>query len=279
MSCKDNAFSKISIITPSYEQGDYIQQNIRSVLSQAYQQFEHIIIDGGSTDETQSVLNQYPHLIWLSERDEGQGHALMKGLALASGSIIGWINSDDYYLPRVFGSVARAFADPNVQWVVGNVIIAFDSLGKEIRTKSPKITYHALLADADILRQQAAFFRRSFLVDAGGFDKRYHLVMDYDLWIRLAKRSEPKMIDEYWAVFRMHPQQKTTGRNLLKQIKEIRSIQRRERAPFLVREKFSAKKYLHLAKHLLKIGLIKTGFLDDKYSHYSLKMWHIDPEK
>ena len=88
---------KISIITPSFNQGKYIEQTILSVLNQSYKNFEHIICDGGSTDGTVDVLKKYKHLIWVSEEDEGQSDALSKALSMSSGDIIGWINSDDYY--------------------------------------------------------------------------------------------------------------------------------------------------------------------------------------
>jgi glycosyltransferase involved in cell wall biosynthesis len=99
----------ISIITPSFNQGAYIEQTILSVLHQDYGHVEHIVVDGGSTDATLDVLRRYPHLKWVSEKDRGQADALNKGLALAKGDIIGWVNSDDYYQDNIFGSVVGHF--------------------------------------------------------------------------------------------------------------------------------------------------------------------------
>lgn len=181
----------ISIITPSFNQGPFIEQTIRSVLNQDCPNVEHIIIDGGSTDNTVEILMKYPHLIWISERDQGQADALNKGLAMATGDIIGWINSDDYYLDNIFASVARRFAEPAVRWVVGNLADLFDD-GRELRfRKSPAITFEALIMNPDIVRQQPTFFRRETLRRAGGWNAEFYMVMDYDLWVRLARQTPP----------------------------------------------------------------------------------------
>ena len=99
---------RISVVTPTYNQGKYIRDTIESVLKQNYENFEHIVIDGGSTDETVSILKSYPHLHWVSERDRGQTHALNKGFRKATGEIIAWINSDDWYADGVFHEAAAA---------------------------------------------------------------------------------------------------------------------------------------------------------------------------
>src|ERR1700680_5105962 len=124
----------VSVITPSFNQGGYIEQTIQSVLHQDYDPVEHIVIDGGSTDDTVDVLKRYPHLIWLSEKDLGQADALNKGLALARGDIIGWINSDDYYQHNIFHSVVNQFRMTNAQWVIGNLAdVSDDSPDSEFR--------------------------------------------------------------------------------------------------------------------------------------------------
>src|ERR1700691_3409482 len=99
----------ISIITPSFNQGAYMEQTIQSVLNQHCGRVEHIVVDGGSADDTVDILKKYPHLIWVSEKDRGQADALTKGLALAKGDIIGWVNSDDYYQDNIFAAVVSHF--------------------------------------------------------------------------------------------------------------------------------------------------------------------------
>lgn len=257
---------KISIITPSYNQGKYIRTTIESISNQQYPNVEHIVIDGGSTDDTRDILSSYTHIKWLSEKDNGQSDALSKGLKMATGDIIGWINSDDYYEQRIFDRVAEAFSDPDVNWVVSNITYQFDLNGTLQTNKTQKITYETLLANADLVRQQGAFYRREFLISAGGWDPQYYMVMDYDLWVRLARRSAPLMVDENWAYFRFHADQKTSLKNILRQEKEILGILKRENAGFIpgVRVKFIKRK--QWLKGLIKEVLIKFGLLDRKYA-------------
>lgn len=199
---------KFSIITPSYNQGSFIEQTILSVVNQPGIEKEHIVMDGGSNDETVAVLKKYPHLKWVSEKDKGQADALSKGIKLATGDIVGWINSDDYYEQGIFESVAKHFEDPKVMWVIGNLSYVYDDTQEVIADVSPQVTYQRLVSDPDIIRQPPTFFRREFLLRVGGWNPDYFLVMDYDLWLRLAKEYTPKMVDETWAYFRMHALQK-----------------------------------------------------------------------
>ena len=123
---------KISILTPSYNQGKYIEQAIASVIDQRYPHFEHIIIDGGSEDNTLSLLKKYPHLKWISEKDRGQSDALNKALGMATGELVGWLNSDDYYAKETFERVRRRFDDDNVDWAILDVVNYYEQTGAEI---------------------------------------------------------------------------------------------------------------------------------------------------
>ena len=256
---------RVSILTPSYQQGRYLEENIKSVVDQHYEPFEHIVIDGGSTDNTTEVLKKYPHVRWVSEKDNGQADALNKGLRMATGDIIGWINSDDTYVKDIFPDAMREFEDPGVQWIVGNITTSLEAIETRIRRPSPRITHQSVLHDPDIVRQQGTFFRRVLLEEVGGWNADFHLVMDYDLWIRLAKISTPKMVDKYWACFRMHTDQKTTGRNLIRQTREIGAIMKREGVPGMVRQRIYGRKYFFLLKHTVKGLLLSTGLMPERY--------------
>ena len=111
---------KFSIITPSFNQGEYIEDAIKSVQNQSNVEIEHIIIDGGSTDKTLSILKNYKNLTWISEKDRGQTHALNKGLKLATGNIIGWLNADDFYENNVFEKIFKNIKKKEIDIVYGN---------------------------------------------------------------------------------------------------------------------------------------------------------------
>ncbi|MDR1369922.1 MAG: glycosyltransferase [Dysgonamonadaceae bacterium] len=248
---------RITILTPSYNQAQFIEENILSVQDQSYPDIEHIVIDGGSTDNTVDILRKYPLIRWISEKDEGQADALQKGLEMATGDIVGWINSDDYLDADVLQFVADFFETSGADWLIGNISIYDD--GNVSGIKSAKITRKALLSDPDILRQQSTFFRKQALFEAGGFDKKYHLTMDLDLWFRLLKISEPVMIDKNMAYFRRHKNQKTSGKHVIAQMKEMLDIFQKNDACC----RYKAKLVYRKCKLFLciRLGTIKSAIL------------------
>ncbi|UCV29980.1 glycosyltransferase family 2 protein [Ferribacterium limneticum] len=261
---------KFSIITPSFAQGQYVRQNIESVLSQGIGELEHIVVDGGSKDETVEILRSYPHLKWVSEKDEGQADALSKGLRMATGDIVGWINSDDYYLEGALKKVAELFADPAIQWVIGDISVFDEASGEFIASTSPEISWDALQRNPDIVRQQGAFFRRDFLLQAGGWNKEFYMVMDFDLWTRLAKRSKPVMLREQLAVFRIQKNQKSGLANLHRQTNEITRVLKREKADPVNILGLRIKKEWQWLKGTTKVQLIRAGLLTKKAPSPSL---------
>ena len=263
---------KVTIITPSFNQGAYIRENLLSVRNQAGVEVEHIVVDGGSTDETVAILREFPDVIWSSGPDRGQADALNKGLARATGDLIGWINSDDLLVENALAEVVAAFEDPATDWVVGNLTTYFEATGATVRNPSPRVSLPDLLANPDIVRQQSTFFRRSALDRVGGWDHRYYMTMDYDLWVRLARHSAPVMVDRFWAVFRIHRFQKTSRKNLLRQLAELTEIMQREGASPAQVRRLRLGRWRDYAKAGLKEVLMALGLIDRKYQAQPLRL-------
>lgn len=201
---------KFTIITPSLNQAEYIEENILSVLNQEYPNFEHIIIDGGSTDGTIEILRKYPHLKWISEKDEGQSHALNKGFKMATGDILGWINSDDRLVRGAIQSVAAYFnKNPHEIAVVGDQeFINEDS--KLIKVvKSRYYSYEYLLNHALGITQNSTFFKREVFNKIGFLDENLHFAMDLDLFIRITSIKDIQYLPYTLASYRFHEDTKT----------------------------------------------------------------------
>ncbi|WP_314306249.1 glycosyltransferase family 2 protein [Brevibacillus parabrevis] len=198
----------VSIITPSFNQAAFIRQTIESVRSQDYPNIEHIVVDGGSTDGTLEILQEYAHekqrFRFVSEPDRGQSHAINKGLALAKGQIIGWLNSDDKYLNGAVGKAIHAL-QTNPQWsmVYGNAlhINAEDKITSVYPTKP--FSRQALFLFC-IICQPTAFIRKETFQAVGGVDENLHYCMDYDLWMRLSKTHQIGYIHDFLAASRLH---------------------------------------------------------------------------
>ncbi len=234
------------------------------MLTQNYPHVEHVVIDGGSTDSTIDVLKRYPHLRWVSEKDRGQADALNKGLGQATGDIIGWINSDDYYESNIFGLIVKCFEDPSVMWVTGHLTLIFDQTGKLIAKGSPTVTYDQLITNPDIVRQQSTFFRKSFIERAGGWNPEFFMAMDFDLWVRLAKISSPRMIDKNLAYFRIHALQKTSHANTLRQKRELVMVLTREHVHWTITTRIRMRKNWAALKGRLKEILLKLGMISPR---------------
>lgn len=210
---------RITIITPSLNQGSYIEQTIKSVLDQGYPDLEYIVIDGGSTDGTLDILRNYEgRLTWISEKDAGQSDAINKGIRMATGDIIAYLNSDDLYEDGALNSVAERFlSDPSLKWLTGRCRI-IDENGGEVRKPITayknfllkRYSFNVLLITNPI-SQPATFWRREVMDEIGLFDVHEHLAMDYDYWLRLGQKYDPCIVDRYLASFRVYRQSKTSS--------------------------------------------------------------------
>lgn len=202
----------ISIVTPSYNQARYIEQTIKSVLSQDYPRIEYLIVDGGSTDGSQNIIKKYEDKLgwWVSEKDRGQTDAINKGFARARGDVLAWINSDDTYEPgAVTAAVAYLRDHPEVGMVYGDCNFINES-GKVIgRFNSAQTNYRLLRRGYAHIAQQTMFFRADLWKQVGPLDPSFYFAMDYDLWTRIAARTEIKYVPQTWANFRLHSSGKT----------------------------------------------------------------------
>jgi glycosyltransferase involved in cell wall biosynthesis len=207
-------FPRISIIMPSFNQGMFLEEAIRSILDQRYPDLEFMILDGGSTDSSRAIIEQYaPSLAyWRSEPDGGQSDAIAQGMARATGDLLGWVNSDDALLPGSLGAIARAWRENPTGGLFGGNYILFDKSGRITRCKrhpanSGWFAHHGIFT----FNPPGSFFKRQDYEAVGGLRTDLHYVMDNDLYLRMIARGTRYIyIDRYLSVFRQHEGQKPT---------------------------------------------------------------------
>lgn len=204
---------KLSIVTPSYNQGIFIERTILSVLNQNYSNLEYLVFDGGSTDETVSVLKKYEDkLTWISEKDNGQAHAVNKGITASHGDIIGWLNSDDVYYPGTFSKVMEYFEkNPHVNMVYGYAdhIDEYDKYIEDYPTESWNFSR---LKDTCFICQPSVFFRKDIFKQFGLLNEELNYSMDYEYWLRLGKQGVVfSLLETKLAGSRFYQNTKTLG--------------------------------------------------------------------
>jgi len=196
----------ISIVTPSYNQGAYLEQTIQSVLGQDHPNIQYMVVDGGSTDGSVEIIRKYSDKLawWVSERDSGQAEAINKGLKRANGEVVAWLNSDDYYLPGTVSAAMKIFAQNDDVVMIYGDLLAVDEQGQSINVmKFRPLSLRDLLC-FQIIGQPSVFFRRSALATTGLLDPSYHYLLDHQLWIRLAQHGRILHVDQTWAAARYH---------------------------------------------------------------------------
>jgi len=206
---------KISLVTPSFRQGAFIERTILSILHQDYPNLEYIVQDGGSTDDTVAHLKKYEHRLtsWVSEKDGGQTNAINRGFAKTDGEIMGWLNSDDLLLPGSLNTVANFFAqNPHVDVVYGHRILINEHDHQIGRWIMPNHN-HDVLSWADFIPQETMFWRRSLWEKVGAsLDENFKFAMDWDLILRFRKAGAKFVrIPRFLGAFRIHSAQKTSA--------------------------------------------------------------------
>ncbi len=200
----------VSIVTPSYNQANYLEQTLTSVLDQDYPRIEYLVVDGASNDGSVDIIQKYTSKLawWVSEKDSGQGEAINKGLARTKGEIIAWLNSDDTYLPNAISSAVKVFQeDPDVLLVYGDML-AVDEKGQTFNVlKYKQLSLKDLLC-FQIIGQPAVFFRREAYEQAGGLDTTFHFLLDHHFWIRIAAQGRLLHVPQIWAAARYHSEAK-----------------------------------------------------------------------
>lgn len=209
---------RITVITPSFNQAEFLERTILSVIGQNYPNLEYFVIDGGSTDGSLEIIKKYEHAMtwWLSELDAGQTDAINKGIARATGEWIGWQNSDDVYIGNVFEQMAELIRErPEIDLIIGDLqlIDADDNPGRVIKYVRP--SYKALLAEGMLAANQAAFWKRSLHDQIGVLNTEMQCSFDYDWFVRLTERTQNTLhVPRVWGALRLHADTKTSNRAL-----------------------------------------------------------------
>lgn len=186
-------YPKISIVTPVFNQVEYLEETVQSVLSQGYPNLEYIIIDGGSTDGTVDIIKKYESQLayWVSEPDDGLYFAIKKGFDRTTGEIMAWIGSDDIYHPNSFFTVAQIFSEcPQVSWLIGPQT-HYDEKNRTVDVRNSPYFNHLsfLMHQYQWVQQESTFWRRSLYKKVGGIQTKYKLAGDFDLWMRFSRHE------------------------------------------------------------------------------------------
>ena len=204
---------RISIVTPSFNQAPFLEKTIQSVLNQEYSNLEYLIMDGGSSDGSVDIIRRYADRLayWRSGPDDGQADAIHRGFELASGDILGWVNSDDVLLPGALSKVAHVFdTQPDCHLLIGNSlrIDAQDNIVGKVWAYP--LDFNRILFWGTGFDQPASFWKRALYFEVGGLNTSMQFCFDYDLYLRMVRRVPVFRCNEFLATLRLHPATKTS---------------------------------------------------------------------
>lgn len=267
MNSNSKKYPKITIVTPNYNQGQYLEETICSVLNQKYPNLEYIIIDGGSTDNSIQVIKKYEKYLtyWISEPDNGPAQAINKGLAKASGEWFNWLNSDDYLLPNaLFALHEIAAMVPEAQWISG-ARIDVNQYGIPGQVCIPWLNNSKILGlGGTFFPQDATFIRRSFLVENKiQISEDFHNIFDTALYLELLAITKPLLTTAIFSAMRWHPNQKTA--NSVNRQRESMQLQTDRNSYDLVRKVLSRllrTRFHPIVKSMIGV-LVYYGFIKE----------------
>ncbi|MBN2144905.1 MAG: glycosyltransferase, partial [Candidatus Aureabacteria bacterium] len=251
------SWPKISIVTPSFNQAEFIERTICSVLNQNYPNLEYIIMDGGSTDGTLDIIKQYESKLffWSSEKDGGMYDAIQKGFEKSSGTIMAWINSDDLYYPNAFFTVAEIFLQfPSVSWLQGCPTL-WDEKDRTILVKPSRrwSKYDYYSYDYKWIQQESIFWRRSLWNQAGShLNQHMKYAGDFELWLRFFNYAPLYITDALIGGFRTRSSNQLTHEHMDEYLNEIHSVLAREKLPFREKNKLQM---IRMLKPMIRLFL------------------------
>ena len=219
---------RITVVTPSYQQGRWLERSIRSVLDQGYPDLEFVVLDGGSTDESLEIISRYAARLtrWSSGPDGGQAAAIAAGWRASTGEILAWLNSDDFYVEGTLALVGRWFADHPARGFVYGQCRVVDPDGTPLGVTGSPYSRRRLLLSHQMIPQPAAFLRRDLVERAGFVDPRLRYSMDFDLFVRASAIERPAFLPRILAEATIHPDAKTR-RDSGPAMEETRALRRR----------------------------------------------------
>jgi glycosyltransferase involved in cell wall biosynthesis len=250
---------RISIVTPSYNQGRFLESTICSILDQGYPNLEYIIVDGGSTDNSIEIIKKYEHHLawWVSESDNGQYNAINKGFAHCTGTIMAWLNSDDFYLPGSLHAVGEIFERyTDVRWLQGRPMFANESgsvfhVGDVRRWTRLDFLCHDFLA----IQQESTFWRRDLWEEAGGrLDEGLRVAADFELWLRFFRSTPLYVTYSAFAAFRVRSSNQRSHDEFEQYLAEAHERCRREPRDSSMRWRVRASRVLNRLHIMKKLG-------------------------